>query len=149
MAAARRRSRGAHDPEAIACGLWRASLLWRRAVQQALRPLELTLSEYLVLASLVRLTAGDGEAQSQRELADDAGLDPMTTSQAVRSLDDRGLLTREVNYVDGRRWLVLPTPRGEALHERAAPEVQSVSVSFVAPLGAQLPRFGRLLGKLR
>ena len=138
----------ADTPERLGLALWRASLGWRRAMQQALSEFQLTLPEYLVLGSLVRLSAGGDEAPSQRELSDDAGLDPMTTSQAVRALEKSGLASREVDGMDARRWRVLPTRKAVALLKRAAPHARAASATFFAPLGAQLPRLGVLLRKL-
>jgi len=116
-------------------------------VQQALRPFELTVPEYLVLASLVRLTARHGVAQSQRELSDDSGVDPMTTSRVMRALDARHLVDRNAQY-DARCWGVIATGKGKRLAGRARGPFEAASASFLAPLGAQRQRFGKLLRKL-
>ena len=87
----------AGDPEALEIALWRGSLTWRRSMQNALRALSLTLPQSLVVASLVRFDAETGDAVRQRELVNDTGLDKMTTSHAVRALEEQGLAGRGLN----------------------------------------------------
>jgi DNA-binding MarR family transcriptional regulator len=118
-------------------------------MQDALRALSLTLPQYLVLASLVRLDAETGDAVSQRELVDDTGLDKMTTSHAVRALERQGLADRGLDGADTRRWRVIPTRSGIALLKRAAPCAQAASAAFMQPLGGRQSQLSRLLRKLR
>ncbi len=74
--------------------LWHATLRWQRLIAAALRPLELTHVQFVLLAVLWWFTEVRGERPTQRALADQAGTDRMMTSQVLRALEGRGLLER-------------------------------------------------------
>ena len=78
--------------------LWRVTLAWQRAMRAALAPHELTHVQFVLLASSWWL--GRTEAPTQQGLAEHAGTDPMMTSQVLRKLEDRGLVTREQDPAD-------------------------------------------------
>src|SRR5512133_909431 len=86
--------------------LWRAAMRWQRAIDTALRPLGLTHTQYLVLASTGRAFVEQGGAVAQVSIAESAELDRATTSTLVRKLEMRGLLGRSADVADGRRWRV-------------------------------------------
>jgi DNA-binding MarR family transcriptional regulator len=111
--------------------LWQAANRWQAAQRATLRPFGLTHVQYLLLASLVEL----GRAVSQRELAEEASTDPMMTSQVVRTLEAKGLLTRQVHPTDGRAWSVRATRSGIALSRRAGGAVARCDADFFSSLG--------------
>jgi MarR family transcriptional regulator, organic hydroperoxide resistance regulator len=114
--------------------LWRAAMRWQRAIDAALRPLELTHTQYLVLFSAARVIREHGDAVAQRAIAESAELDPATTSILVRKLEERGLLDRDINGVDGRSRRVILTRRGERMLEKATTLVEETAAD-VAPRG--------------
>ena len=109
--------------------LWHATLRWQREVTEALRPLELTHVQFVLLAGTAWLSNRDGPP-SQRELADHAGTDAMMTSQVVRVLEQRGLIRRSDDPSDARVKRLRCTPQGRALAARAVTEVQAVDDRF-------------------
>ncbi len=114
--------------------LWHATLRWQREVADALRPLELTHVQFVLLAGTAWLTNRVGPP-SQRELADHAGTDAMMTSQVVRALEQRGLLRRSDDPADARVKRLRCTPQGRTLAERAVTEVQAVDDRFFGTAG--------------
>jgi MarR family len=72
--------------------LWRATNAWQRAQRVALRPFALTHVQYALLAALLN---ADRKGMSQSEAAAASGVDPMTTSQVLRALEGRELVTRQ------------------------------------------------------
>jgi MarR family transcriptional regulator, organic hydroperoxide resistance regulator len=88
---------------------------WRRTVDAKLGTLGLTHTQLLVLLALAAHVEQAGDAVSQRAVAGRAGLDPVTTSQLLRKMEDRGLVDRGVDGTDCRVWRVLVTPRGERM----------------------------------
>jgi len=136
------------QPDELALSLWRSASRWRKSMRAALRPLGLSVPQYLVLRSLVRRSAKLDSAPSQRELGQDTQLDKMSTSQAVRALEARGLVDRDVDGLDCRAWRVLATDSGKALLARAAPKARAASKRFFAPLGSSLPTLGEQLARL-
>ncbi len=134
----------AHDSPGFL--LWRATNRWQAAQRAALRPLGLTHVQFVLLASLTWLEA-EGPI-TQRRLADHAATDPMMTSQVLRALEERGLITRTPHPRDGRARMLAPTPAGAALANRAVVEVERCDRDFFEPLGAGVAGFTRALAAL-
>lgn len=114
--------------------LWRASLRWQRAVAAALAPLDLTPVQYILLTGLRRLEAR-GEEPNQAELAGYAGIDVKTVSQALRKLEHKRLLTREVDRTDIRARLLRTTAAGAGLSAAAVRVVEAADAAFFRTVG--------------
>lgn len=113
--------------------LWRATLRWQRDVTAALRPLELTHVQFVLLAAVWWLASGaDVEVSlpSQRQVAGHANTDVMMTSQVLRGLEARGLVTRRQDPVDARVRRLDVTPRGAALAQGAIAVVEAADERF-------------------
>ena len=107
--------------------LWQAAMRWQRAVDTALRPRQLTHTQYLVLATAARAVAEQGDAIAQLVIARSAGLDRATTSTLVQKLETRGLVERSVDGADARKWRVTLTRRGWAELEKATALVEAAA----------------------
>jgi DNA-binding MarR family transcriptional regulator len=127
--------------------LWRVTLRWQRVMVAALRPLGLTHVQFVLLASAWWLTSIAGESPTRRRLAEHAGTDPMMTSQVLRSLEARGLITRVVDPSDSRARLLGVTQSGMALAQRAIGLVEAADADFFAAAG-QRPALLQLLHSL-
>jgi DNA-binding MarR family transcriptional regulator len=105
-------------------------------LRDALAPLGLTPTQFLVLEAVGRLERKDkrSEGPSQQALALDLTVDKMTISQVMRALERRGLVDRDVGSDSSLAWAVLLTREGEALVARALPQVQRASEACLAPL---------------
>ncbi len=113
--------------------LWRSTLRWQRTITVALRPLELTHVQFVLLAStwwLAEHSAGPGPLPSQRQLAEHADTDVMMTSQVVRVLERRGLLERTADDGDGRIKRLAVTNTGRELTLRAVEVVEAADAAF-------------------
>ena len=114
--------------------LWRSTLRWQREIAAALRPLELTHVQFVLLASawwLAGQAADPGQLPSQRQLAAHADADVMMTSQVVRTLERRGLLTRTSDPADARVKRLTVTAAGGALAEQAVEIVETADAAFL------------------
>ena len=127
--------------------LWQITNRWQAAQRRALRPHGLTHVQFVLLASLTWLHA-DGPV-TQKELAGHAATDPMMTSQVLRTLEGRGLVTRAAHPTDGRARALEVTADGRALANRAIASVEECDRAFFGPLGDETARFARLLLRLR
>lgn len=121
--------------------LWRVSNLWQRQQRAALHPLGLTHVQFVLLASVAWLTR-EGEPVTQVQLAQHAGADPMMTSQVVRSLAERGLMTRARHPGDTRAVSLQLTSAGHEMVAVALPLVEAADAAFfnVCPEAAPLLR---------
>src|SRR5690242_18581610 len=103
--------------------LWRVTNAWQRRQRAALKPLDLTHVQFVLLTASSWLTR-EQPGVSQIELATNANTDPMMTSQVLRALAERGLVERLPHPRDPRANLVRPTAAGRALANQALPVVE-------------------------
>jgi DNA-binding MarR family transcriptional regulator len=118
--------------------LWRATLAWQRRMRAALAPHGLTHVQFVLLASTWWL-ADQGQAPTQQGLAAHAGTDPMMTSQVLRRLEDRGLVTRQPDPEDARARRLGLSDAGRRLLAGALADVERADLDFFAPLADGLP----------
>jgi DNA-binding MarR family transcriptional regulator len=127
--------------------LWRVSNAWQRRQRAALQPLGLTHAQFVLLASASWF--GASETLTQARLSELTGIDPMTTSQVVRTLEAAELLERRVHPEDPRAKAIGVTKQGVALAKKAVVIVEEADAAFFEPLGkdvAQLIDVFRRLG---
>jgi len=120
--------------------LWRTTLRWQRRITAALKPLGLTHVQFVLLTSTWWLDRQAGRTPTQRDLAEHAAIDPMMTSQVVRTLASNGLVRRERDPLDSRALRITITDAGAELAVRAVRVVETVDREFfaAAPDGAAL-----------
>jgi DNA-binding MarR family transcriptional regulator len=116
--------------------LWHATLRWQREITAALKPLDLTHVQFVLLACTWWLDAR-GERPNQVDVAAQAGTDVKMTSQVLRSLERKGLVEREIDPDDARARRLRPTRRGATLARRAIAVVERVDEQFFVDLPPQ------------
>src|SRR5213082_3030150 len=109
--------------------LWQSTLRWQRALAGKLAPLGLTHGQFFVLDAL-RGLGRRGVRPQQRAVAAAAGLDPMTASQVLRGLEERGLVARQKDPADARARRLKITAAGERSHRRGANALAAVDRAF-------------------
>jgi DNA-binding MarR family transcriptional regulator len=117
--------------------LWRVTLRWQRVITEALRPLNLTHVQFVLLAS-ARWLSQHGQAPSQLAVAAHAGTDVKMTSEVMRKLEDRGLVLQHTNPDDRRAKAITVTAEGRSVAERAVRVVEAADADFFAPAPAAL-----------
>ncbi len=115
--------------------LWKASILWRRAIEDVLRQFSLTHPQFVILATIGWLTK-DGKMASQKEIGNMAGIDPNTTSQIIRGLEKNGLIVRS-HTLDERSKNSTLTTKGQEALTQALPQVEKKDTEFFSPLNLQ------------
>jgi DNA-binding MarR family transcriptional regulator len=125
--------------------LWRLTLRWQREIAAALEPLDLTHVQFVLLATTWWLNSNSPALPNQLAVATAAGTDVKMTSQVLRKLEDKSLLTRETDPADTRAKLLRVTPAGASLAQRAIAVVETVDASFFD----QVPDRPALLTALR
>ncbi len=109
--------------------LWLATLAWQRRVSSVLAPFQLTHVQFVLLA--VTWWANEHEqAPTQVETSALASTDVKMTSQVVRTLERKGLLTRQVDQADARARRLRVTETGAALAPRAIEAVEQADAEF-------------------
>lgn len=126
--------------------LWKVSNAWQRRQRAALRPLGLTHSQFVLLAVVAWF--GASEPLSQARVAELAGMDPMTTSDVVRTLEAAGLVERRSHPGDARANAIVATRAGRDRAKQAIGVVEATDRAFFEPLGARGAAFVRALRAL-
>ncbi|PZS28900.1 MAG: MarR family transcriptional regulator [Pseudonocardiales bacterium] len=122
-----------HPDESPGFLLWHVTLRWQRDVAAALKPLGLTHVQFVLLASTWWLNE-HGRQPSQAALAAHAGTDVKMTSQVIRTLEQKGFVTREVDVADTRARRLVVTGAGAVLAPRAIEAVEAVDRALLEPL---------------
>lgn len=113
--------------------LWLVSNQWQQRIRKALKPFGLTHVQFVLLAVL----ASEAVPITQRQVATLAATDPMMTSQVLRTLEERGYLTRSPGIHDRRARLIAITDSGLSLVNKAVRVVEHADADFFGSLGDQ------------
>jgi MarR family transcriptional regulator, organic hydroperoxide resistance regulator len=116
--------------------VWRLATRWRVAVDRALAPQDLTHAQYVLLAALHGLEQA-GHRPSQRELADETGLEALYVSKLARTLEAKGLVARRRDPHDTRAVRLTLTDQGRETVRSAMRIVQELLERLLAPLGGR------------
>ncbi|WP_157437131.1 MarR family winged helix-turn-helix transcriptional regulator [Actinoplanes subtropicus] len=121
-------------------GFWlhHAALEWRQRLDRALRPLGLTPTQFNLLASIGWLDRTRPSAPTQQQVADHAGADRMMASKVLRTLQERGLVTRESDSGDARSLRLRLTGEGRSITSQAVRIAVAVDDELFADRGDQL-----------
>lgn len=127
--------------------LWQVSMRWQLRMNQQLRTVGITLTQFSLLAGLYWLNQ-QGEAATQQRLADYARTDRMMTSKVLQTLERKSLLARLDNPQDGRSKQLRLTPAGETLLRQANALVEQVDAAFFEPINSESRHFQQLMHRL-
>jgi DNA-binding MarR family transcriptional regulator len=116
---------------AVGIQRWRSAQSWRRAVDKELRPLDLSLTRWLVLHATDALIRASGDAVSQREVAEHADMIEMTVSRVMDGLVERGWVDRGPNYASAA-WRVILTSDGERVLAEGRARIEAASARWSA-----------------
>nr|AIA14684.1 MarR family [uncultured bacterium] len=122
--------------------LWQLTNLWQQRMRSALTPLGITHVQFVLLVSVAWLE-NSNKLVSQASLSHHAHTDVMMTSQVVRTLEEKGLLTRAVHPTDTRARVVSLTTEGRKVAQQAAAVVETADEQFFRELGGQASGFAR------
>jgi DNA-binding MarR family transcriptional regulator len=128
--------------------LWQVTLAWQRAMRATLEPHDLTHMQFVLLRSAWWLGEHEGPP-TQQHIADHAGTDVPMTSQVLRRLAARQLITRELDEHDPHARRIVLTAAGATLLAAALTDVEITDAEFFAVLGPAAAAFGHGLAVLR
>ena len=108
--------------------LWHISTSWRSAIESVLKNFGLTHPQFVVLATTGWLTR-NGELATQAAIGRLASLDPNTTSQILKGLEQKELIER-IQSTDARAKHPQLTSKGHTVLTNALPAVEHQDVEF-------------------
>ncbi|PKF73829.1 MarR family transcriptional regulator [Chryseobacterium sp. PMSZPI] len=124
--------------------LWQVTNLWQREIKKILLPFDLTHSQFVILTNTHWLTLQKKEV-TQIILSQHTKIDPMTTSQVVRTLQKKELISREEHKTDTRAKTIGMTEKGKATIKKAVIAVEKFDKEFFSTLKAAQKDFNKNL----
>jgi DNA-binding MarR family transcriptional regulator len=121
---------------AVGFVLWRIVQRYQREMDRALAPLDLTNLQFVTLA-LAAWFARTGDTANQAALARYGGIHPMQVSHMLKTLEQKGFITRKVSRQDTRAKEIAVTQAGLAALEQAFPAAVRVQRRLFGKEGRQ------------
>jgi len=127
--------------------LWHISTLWRSSIEAILKPIDLTHPQFVILTALGWLTRNEDRV-TQAMIGKIAGLDPNTTSQIIKGLEQKKLIKRKQSS-DGRAKNPILTIKGTEILAKALPAVETTDALFFDSLSnKEMEHIVRIFQKL-
>jgi DNA-binding MarR family transcriptional regulator len=105
----------------------------------------LKVPEWRVMALL-----GEAEVATQRQLVSATAMDKVTVNRACKALEERALVSRVPNNLDGRSHHLALTPAGRDLYEQIVPEALQLEAELEKVLGSGVAKLlEAMLAQLR
>ena len=127
--------------------LWQVSKLWQHHLTRALLDIDLPPTQAVILANVLRLSE-EGSKVTQSLLSKATKVDRMTTSQTLRSLERKRLVTRRLSTDDLRTHQVHLTRRGRKVAFETVARLAEAHRAFFLPLRSDERQIVSYLQKL-
>ncbi|PWS31547.1 MarR family winged helix-turn-helix transcriptional regulator [Pedobacter paludis] len=127
--------------------LGQVTMLWQRKLKKCLDPLDLTQTQFVLLAALGWLSK-TSSAVTQVDIANQSNADRMMVSKVLRTLEDKGFITRQEHEKDTRAKTIKLTPSGEIVLQKGLVEVENADLEFFAPLDTKISTFNKSMVQL-
>ena len=108
----------------------RVAVAWQARLRAAMAELGLTPAQYRLLVAVAWLSSRQADVR-QSEVAEQAGTDPVMTSEVLRTLETRGLVVRGPHATDRRARSIRPTIAGAELADKAVQLGDAVETSVL------------------
>ena len=130
--------------------LGQVTMLWQRKLKKVLDPLDLTQTQFVLLAALGWLSKKNNSV-TQVDIANQSNADRMMVSKVLRTLEEKGFITRQEHVKDTRAKTIRLTTIGERILQKGLIEVENADLEFFAALDTKLSSFNKnmvqLIGK--
>lgn len=127
--------------------LGQVTMLWQRKQKKVLDPLDLTQTQFVLLAALGWLSKKN-HAVTQVDIANQSNADRMMVSKVLRTLEEKGFITRQEHETDTRAKVIRLTGSGETVLQKALIEVENADLDFFASLNDNLSSFNKNMVQL-
>lgn len=138
-------SRFAKPEESLGFLMWQATHAWQRQVSAALADIDVTHTQFVLLAGAAWLEAESGPP-SQARLAAFTASEPMLVSQVAKQLEAKGLIERTPHPDDSRAKALALTRAGRKKLAAALPVVEDADAAYFGAVDRAA--LGRELAKL-
>src|SRR5690606_832421 len=122
--------------------LGQVTMLWQRKLKKVLDPLNLTQTQFILLAALGWLSKKNN-AVTQVDIAIQSNADRMMVSKVLRTLQDKKFISRQEHETDTRAKVVKLTNDGAKVLQKALTAVENADIDFFSVLGDNLTLFNQ------
>ena len=134
--------------ESIGFLLWQTHNNWQRKLNKVLKPLGLTHVQYILLASLQHLETIRNDI-SNIQLSDFSNTDIMMTSKVVRTLEEKGYVTKNKHPLDTRAYALSLTKEGDDIVQSTSQHIKEFEKTFFESVLNSPLSFSETLYKLK
>ena len=127
--------------------LGQATMLWQRKLKKVLDPLNLTHTQFVLLAALGWLSKKNN-AVTQVDIANQSNADRMMVSKVLRTLKEKKFISRQEHPTDTRAKVIKLTNEGAEVLQKALTAVEDADIAFFSALGDDLTSFNQNMVKL-
>lgn len=127
--------------------LGQVTLLWQRKLKKVLDPLDLTHTQFVLLAALGWLSKNNNSV-TQVDIARQSNADRMMVSKVLRTLEEKDFITRQENEKDTRAKTTRLTTKGEKVLQKSIIAVENADLDFFATIETKLTSFNKNMVQL-
>lgn len=127
--------------------LGQLTMFWQRRQKKVLDPLDLTHTQFVLLASLGWLSKRSNTV-TQVDIANQSNADRMMVSKVLRTLEDKKFITRQEHPTDTRAKIIQLTNTGETVLQKSLTEIENADFDFFSPIDENLVSFNSNMVKL-
>ncbi|SMD32002.1 transcriptional regulator, MarR family [Reichenbachiella faecimaris] len=124
--------------------LGQVTLLWQRKHKKVLDPLNLTQTQFVLLAALGWLSRENNNV-TQVDIAHQGNADRMMVSKVLRTLEEKKFISRQEHPTDTRAKVIKLTNEGANVLQKALTAVENTDMDFFSALGDKLSSFNQNL----
>jgi DNA-binding MarR family transcriptional regulator len=122
--------------------LWQVTTLWQRKIKRQLDTIDLTHTQFVLLASLAWLSKNQSIV-TQIEIANHSKTDRMMVSKVLRTLQEKGFITRKEHETDTRAKIINLSEKGTLILQKALVLVEQVDIEFFSVLNLEASSFNK------
>ena len=127
--------------------LGQLTTLWQRKQKRVLDPLDLTQTQFVLLAALAWLSKKSDNI-TQIDIANQGNADRMMVSKVLRTLEEKKFVTRKEHKTDTRAKTITLTPSGAAILQQALLAIETADLEFFSQTGVDISALNAAMVKL-
>jgi len=127
--------------------LGQVTMLWQRKQKRVLDPLNLTQTQLVLMAALAWLSK-KSDAVTQVDIANQSNADRMMVSKVLRTLQEKGFITRQEHKTDTRAKTIKLTTDGGRVLQKALIEIERADLAFFNTLKEDVSLFNKHMMQL-
>lgn len=122
--------------------LGQLTLLWQRKQKKVLDPLNLTQTQFVLLAALGWLSR-ENDQVTQVDIANQGNADRMMVSKVLRTLESKKFISRREHQTDTRAKVIQLTHEGTQILQKALTAIENADIDFFSAIGSDLALFNQ------